>query len=132
MEISTTLRTYIQSFIIGSSWPVFIWYFKPASEFDTLLNFDYKKHAMIAPIFLGLLNVFGMFIAQQFGLSKPQRFFLTGLIGSIALGIFIKYYKTYNYPNNKIVTKHYISLFIIYIYIYCIVVYMLEDLLVGV
>ena len=126
-------RRYIQSFIIGSSWLVFIWYFMAVAGYDEgMMNYGYKTYSMIAPLALGLLNVFGLYLARRFDLTSLQRFILTGLIGATIVSIFITYFKIYNFPTRDRWIQQYIALFIVYIFVFAIVINTMEDLLVDV
>jgi len=126
-------RRYMQSFVIGSSWMVFIWYFMAVSGSDeAMMNYDYKTYSMVAPLALGLLNVFGLYLARRFSLSSLQRFIMTALIGALIVSIVITYFRLYNFPTKQRWIQQYISLFIVYTFVFVIVIYTLEELLVGV
>jgi len=92
----------------------------------------YKKYTAFVPIAFGLLNILGLFVTQKYDLTKIERFILTGVIGGIFMAILLRYFKLFDYPDKSSSDKHKIVLFLVYIYIYCLVVFMLEDLLIGV
>ena len=123
------MTDYLKSFIIGSSWPVAIFYFYPVSQYRELINVSYRKYTMIAPIFLGLLNVFGLYLSNHFGLSFDRRFLLTGLIGAIFIALVITYFKVYNFLTQKRWYQQYIYLIIMYFFIFNIVIRSIEYLL---
>jgi len=118
---------YLKAFIIGSSLPVFIWYFYVVSNYsNTIRTFSYENYTFIAPLFLGILNVFGLFISQKYNLNRFTRFILTGLIGATLVSIFITAFKVYNFPDIGRWIKQYIGLYITYLIIYGLVVNLID------
>lgn len=129
MNGNKTVAKAIQAFIIGSSWPIFIWYFVPVSTYGELANFDYKSYTFVAPIFLGLLNMIGLLVSKQFGWSKFTRFVLTALMGATFIGIYITLNKIYNYNTQAEWISHYQGLLLIYFFVFVIVAWTLEKIL---
>lgn len=106
---------YIKAFIIGSSWPAFVSYFYAVSHYDkTIRNYSFKEYVIVAPLFLGLLNMFGLFISKEYNLSRDCRFLLTGLIGATIISILITVTQAYNFKTKKRWIEQYISLFLVY------------------
>ena len=120
---------YFKSFVIGSSWFVFIWFFLVVSRYNHLANYDYKVYTFIAPLFLGLLNVFGFFISQKFKLTNNQRFIITGLIGATIVSIFITLFRLYNFDNPMRWFQQYLGLYLTYLIIFAVVVNLLNHYL---
>jgi hypothetical protein len=123
------MKKYIKSFIIGSSWPIFIFYFIPVSQYGKMMNLPFTTYTMIAPPFLGLLNVYGMYLKNRYTLSQSQRFFYTGLIGAIFISITITLLQIYNFTTKSRWIRQYINLQIMYFFIFSIVIRSLEDAL---
>jgi uncharacterized membrane protein SirB2 len=121
---------YVKSFIIGSSWPTFILYFIGVSRFDEKIkNYSYKNYTFIAPIFLGLLNVFGLWLSKKYNMNRTSRFILTGLIGTILIASFITLFKIYNFNVKKEWIMQYIKLLILYIFVFGVIVNIVDYLL---
>jgi len=117
------MNEYVKDFIIGSSWPVFILYFYGVSKFpDNIKNYSYTKYTFIAPLILGLFNVMGHIMANAFGLSRTQRFVLTGIVSAICVASFITLFKMYNFSTQDEWITQYITLLIIYIFVFAIIV----------
>lgn len=113
---------YIKAFVIGSSWPIFVLYFYAVANYDDIRNYSFKDYVLIAPLFLGLLNVFGLFLSHKYNLSRNQRFLLTGLIGATCVALFITFTHAYNFETKKRWIEQYISLYILYIFVFVIIV----------
>ena len=120
------MENYIKSFVIGSSWPVFIFYFLPVSQLRDIYNLSYKKYSIYAPLFLGLLNVLGLYLQNIYDWTHDQRFLCTGLIGAILVSILATLWKAYNFKTKQRWLLHYLTLLIYYYFIYNVIVKNLE------
>jgi len=121
------MNEYIKSFVIGSSWPVFILYFYAVSNYNEReLNYSYKNYTLIAPVFLGILNVFGLYVSQKLNLSRTQRFLFTGLFGAFCVASFITSFKVYNFSDQRLM-QQYVSLFMIYVFVFLVIVNVLDS-----
>lgn len=112
---------YVKAFIIGSSWPLFITYFYIVSTYDEIRNYSFKNYVMVAPLFLGLLNVLGLYIAKQYDVSRMNRFVITGIIGAIVVSITITLSGAYKFTTQKEWINQYIGLFLIYAFTFVII-----------
>ena len=113
---------YIKAFTISSSWPVFVLYFYAVSHYDEVRNYSFKNYVFVAPLFLGLLNMAGLFISKEYNLSRNMRFLLTGLLGATIVSIFITVTNAYNFKSNERWIEQYISIYLLYIFVFVIVV----------
>lgn len=121
---------YFKSFIIGSSFPVFAIYFYSVAHYsDKEINYSYKDYTLLAPVFLGLLNMFGLYISQKYNLNRWQRFFFTGLFGAIFVSLFITLFKAYNFDNQERWFEQYVGLFVVYIFVFCVIVNLVDYLI---
>lgn len=116
---------YIKSFIIGSSYPVFILYF-----YSVLINknknYSYENYTLIAPIFLGLLNVFGYYIKQKFELSRIQRFVITAILGASIVSFYATITNSYNLTTQNEWFTYYIEILLLYLFVFGIIVNLLD------
>lgn len=121
------MAEYFKSFLIGSSWPVFIYFFYVVSQYpSTTKTFSYEYYTFIAPIFLGLLNMFGLFLSKQYDFTRTQRFLITAIIGATLVSITITLFKVYNFPTVGRWIHKYITLYLTYIFIFGFVVNLLD------
>jgi hypothetical protein len=114
---------YLRSFVIGSSFLVFIPYFYIVYNFKKkYFNFDYETYTFIAPPVLGLINIISLFIAKQFNISNRLRYFLTSIIAPTIVLMFVMYFKVYNYSKQDWIS-HSIKLYLLYIFVFNIIVF---------
>lgn len=85
-------------------------------------NFSYTNYTMVAPLALGIFNVIGYIIAKKFKLNRSERFILTGLAGTIGVGIFITIIGAYNFSSKKEQINYYIKPLIIYIFVFGVII----------
>ena len=123
------MEKYIKSFIIGSSYPSFVLFFMVVSQYGEMMNLPFTTYSIIAPPFLGLLNVFGLFLKNKYNLGQFQRFFYTGIIGAIFISIVITLLKIYNFTTKRRWIEQYIKLQITYFLIFSVIIRSLEDAL---
>lgn len=123
---------YIKAFTIGASWPAFVLYFYAVANYGEIRNYSFENYVFIAPLFLGLLNMFGLFISNEYNLSRRKRFILTGLIGATFVSIFITLTNAYNFKSKEKWIEQYIGLYLIYMFVFVIIVnnidYYMNDL----
>jgi len=113
---------YIKAFTIGSSLPVFVLYFYAVVNYGEIRNYSFENYVFVAPLFLGLLNMFGLFIAKEYDLSRKSRFFLTSLIGATIVSIFITLTNAYNFKSKERWIEQYIDLYLLYTFVFVIIV----------
>lgn len=123
------MSDYTSSFIIGSSYPVFILYFLIVYNVGYITNFSYERYTLVAPIFLGLLNVFGLFLAKQYNLSPIYRYLLTSLIGFSLVSTLAYYNGAYQFVNMVDWLTYFIILFMLYMIVFNLIVYNMDKLI---
>jgi hypothetical protein len=117
---------YLRAFVIGSSFFVFIPYFIAVRSFDkNLVNYSYENYTLYAPIGLGLYNVLSLYIANQFNLTKKNRFFLISLLAPTLVALTVYFLKAYNYTINQWF-NHIWKLYLLYFVVFNFVVYYLD------
>ena len=121
------MTEYIRPFVIGSSFPVFIQFFANVMKIDDKIkNYSYEKYSILAPLYLGLMNVVSLYLAKQFDLDLRQRMLYIGIISGIMVCVIAKLTNSYNFTKRewicyfiRIITKH--------IFTYSTIVYLLES-----
>lgn len=117
---------YLRAFVIGSSCIVFLPYFYAVSNFDPKkFNFNYKYYTFLAPIALGLMNLFSLIIANLFHLSNRLRFLVMSIIAPSMVLFVITYFKIYNYTKSEW-ESHIIKLYILYFVVFNIIIATLD------
>jgi hypothetical protein len=83
----------LKSFIIGSSLPVFLPFFLSVQNIDPhTKTYSYQNYTIIAPIYLGLMNVIGAYL-----FNGPNRFLYTGFLSGLTVSFIASYLNVYNY-----------------------------------
>jgi len=124
--ISNNWKHYLRSFVIGSSYLVFFPYFFTVSSIDkSILNYTYEDYTFIAPVYLGLINTFSLFIANQYNLTRRMRYILFGSISPIFVSSISFMLNTYNYSTTEW-THYVISLFFKHFLVFNIIIYSLD------
>jgi len=87
---------YIKRFLIGSSFPVFIYFFLKVQTIpNSIKNYTYEQYTIIAPFYLGLMNVMAGF------LNKRYRYLLIGVISPTIVFLYAYMNKSYNFTNKE-------------------------------
>lgn len=117
---------YLRSFVIGSSWLVFIPYFYIVSNFDPeQFNFDYKLYTYFAPAALGIMNLISLIIAKKYNISTKNRFLYTSIIAPTLVLFTVIYFNIYNYTILDWF-YHTINLYLLYFIVFNYIVYNLD------
>lgn len=117
---------YLRSFVIGSSWLVFIPYFYIVSNFDPeKFNFDYKLYTYFAPAALGIMNLISLIIAKKYNISTKNRFLYTSIIAPTLVLFTVIYFNIYNYTILDWF-YHTINLYLLYFIVFNYIVYNLD------
>jgi len=121
-------KDYLLSFVVGSSFPASIIFFNAVTNYkkSRMSNVNYYHYSKITPIYLGILNMFGLYLAQKFNLSDRMRFLLISVIGIIIIGTSIQFLGTYNFTTKEEWIKHYFGMTIIYLFVFNVVIFYLE------
>ncbi|HLX54132.1 MAG TPA: hypothetical protein VKR58_09330 [Aquella sp.] len=118
--------SYLRSFVIGSSFFVFIWFFLVVRNISSSIkNYTYDDYTLVAPIYLGMMNVLSLYIAHQFDLSLRMRYVVIGIISPLIVIIFARWMKTYNFTNAEW-NKYSLMLIMQHFLIFNLIVYYLE------
>lgn len=89
---------YLRAFVIGSSYLVFFPHFLAVGTADKKqLNYTYRQYTLVAPIYLGIMNMISLFIANTYNLSSRMRYLLIGCISPLIVISFSYLVQTYNY-----------------------------------
>lgn len=123
---------YLKAFIIGSSLPVFILFFIAVAKMERKkeAKYSYEYYTLIAPLYLGLLNMLGLSISKQYNLSRLYRFLITAIIGASIVAIFITVMDVYNFKSKNRWYEQYFWLFVTYIFVFVVIVNGIDFMLV--
>lgn len=110
----------ILAFIIGSSYVVTLPFFLRVMNVKNK-NYSYRSYTVIAPIYMGLMNMFALYLRNRYNLSLEKSLGVTSLISSILIILWATASKAYSNQNIviysiEIFIRHFIT-FNVLIYI---------------
>jgi len=118
------MHEYLRAFVIGSSFLVFLPFFYIVSKIDPkYLNYSYISYTFVAPVFLGVANMFSLFLQNTFQLSKETRFLSISLLAPTIVFSYVIYSKKYK----KVTITYPFYLFLLYFFVWNFVVYSLDS-----
>ena len=117
---------YLRAFVIGSSCLIFLPFFIAVSQFKKeYFNFDYVSYTIIAPIFLGFMNMFSLYFAKLLNITKQMRFLLTSLIAPTIVILAVMSFNIYNYTKDQWI-NHIWKTYLLYFIVVNIILFLLD------
>ena len=111
-----------KQFIVGSSSFVVLPFFGTVMNIDKKdKNYSYAMYTIVAPIYLGLMNVLGSILFKG-----QYRFILTGLISGIIVALVATLLNSYNFTKDEW-NQYYIRIVIRHVITFGIIVNVLEN-----
>ena len=92
---------YLKAFVIASSYAVFVSFFIGAGFLFHKKNYNYHRYTLVAPLYLGVMNMLGLYLSRRFDWSMNQRFLYTGLLSGTVVAIFATATNAYNFTKNE-------------------------------
>lgn len=123
---------YLLQFIIASNILIFMpfYNFVHRSIEKGILNYDYYSYSIIAPLYFGCFNVLGTFIQNIFKFSDLIKYLLISICSYTGLMITLHSRNLYNF-DKKEMYKHQINVFINYLFIWVIVINLMEKIILN-
>lgn len=122
------MNKYIRSFVIGSSLPVFSIFFKAVQNYEKqgIINYSYYNYSLIAPLYLGIMNIIAYIIRTNFGLSLKQSLLLISIISSMIVMVFITINNAYNFQTRERWILQYQYILFAQLFVFNVIIYLLE------
>ena len=119
---------YLKQFIVGSSYLAFIPLVILLDKYEDyeIVNYDFNKYVLLAPLWWGIWNVISLIMAEQLNLNTNMRFILISLITSVLIISYAKVYKAYKFTNITQWIKYTMFIFISYFIIWNVIIKNLE------
>jgi hypothetical protein len=118
---------YLRAFVIGSSFFVFFLFFFFVSRFDPKkFHYPYKKYTLIAPLFLGIMNMVALWMERTWHLTRRMKYFVMSILAPICVLAFVYIANIYTYTRADWIS-HIISMFIVYSFICNVILYELDS-----
>lgn len=124
------MNNYLKDFIIGSSFPVFILFFIIVANIKNK-NYSYEKYSIIAPLYLGLMNVLSGELQKKYNLSDKNRYLYISLISATIVVLYAYFSGSYRYSYNY---SYYWILYILivfslHLFVFNVIVYNLNKII---
>lgn len=117
--------TYLKSFIIGSSYPVFAPFYYAVYNSQPKKTYTYYNYTMIAPLWFGLWNIISLMLAKHFDLNLRMRYVLVSILSAFSIMIIATYLKSYDFTSTEWL-KYYLYIFIKYLIVWNLIIYSIE------
>ena len=117
--------TYLKSFIIGSSYPVFSSFYYAVYNSQPKKTYTYYNYTMIAPLWFGLWNIISLMLAKHFDLNLRMRYVVVSILSAFSIMTIATYLKSYEFTNAEWL-KYYLYMFIKYMIVWNLIIYSIE------
>ncbi len=118
------MNDYLKSFIIGSSFPVVMLFFILVARLKNK-NYSYETYTIVAPLYLGLMNMLSLAIARKYTLSLRMRYIVIGIISPLVVITIARSLRVYNY-NSREWSRYAMRVIIEHFLVFNVIVYGLE------
>lgn len=104
-------NSYLQSFIVGSSSPVFLPFFYGITQLKSK-KFDYESYMFRAPLYFGIANMLRILLKHQFGFSEKKSYILMSQLSPAFVSAWITYFQSYDFDTKLRWFKQYALLWL--------------------
>lgn len=118
---------WIKSFVIGSSLPVFLYYFIRVYYLEHK-TYSYFSYTLINPIYFGCMNVLAKYLIHKTRQSPEKIYLLTSVVSPIIVFIVANIFESYDW-NNKNKYEYFLTLLVTHIITYNLVIQNLERIM---
>lgn len=117
------MENILKEFIVGSSYFVVLpFYISVMNLQSSTKNYSYEKYTLLAPVYLGFMNIISGILQRKFNLTDRKRYVLIGLVSPIIVIAFAKFTDSYNFNKEewinyslKLIAKHFLIFnFVVY------------------
>ena len=115
------MNNIIKDFVVGSTFLVVLPFYLTVMNLQNK-NYSYEDYSLIAPAYLGMMNVVSGIVQREYNLTDRERYIMIGLISPPIVITFARYYNTYNFTDTewlnysvRLIAKHFL-LFNVVIY----------------
>ena len=123
--LSSNSRTYLKSFIVGSSLPVFVTFFYAVQSYEKkkIINYSYDIYTILAPLYFGLMTTFAVFLTKQMKITLRKSLFLISILSSSLVISFITINNLYKFKSKRRWYTQYLKLTMTHLVTYNIIIY---------
>lgn len=117
--------SYLKSFIIGSSYPIFVSFYYAVQNSQPKKTYSYYDYTMVAPVWFGLWNMMSLILAKHFKLSFRMRFLLVSILSAFSIMLISTTLKSYKFTKAEWL-RYYIYIFVKYMIVWNLIIYNIE------
>jgi len=116
---------FLKQFVVGSSMFVMLPFFAAVKYGNLTKLYNYYDYTMGSPIWFGLWNCVGLFLAEVFELSYNMRFLIVSIISALNMILLAKLFKAYKF-RSKEWQRYYLYMLIKYFFMWNVVIKYIE------
>ena len=120
---------YLKSFVIGSSMPVFMNFFLSVQNIQNRdpqkSRYTYEQYTIVAPLYLGFMNMIALYVGNTFGLSLRQRLLVISLISAAFVAGLAKLNVSYQFTDREWL-DYFAWILLKHLFTYNVLIYLLE------
>ena len=123
------MNEYLKPFVAASSFlVVFPFYIEVMNIPKLKKNYNYRLYTQIAPLYLGMLNMFSYCLEKNLNISKLKRLLIVSIISPSIVFYVAKRSNSYNFTTKEWILYG-VYLFIRHFLTYFIIIYFIEQII---
>jgi len=116
---------YLRSFVIGSSFPVFvIWFLSYMKAENSTVT--YATYTILNPLYFGLMNMLALWLRLAYKISLRQSYIIIGLLSAFIISSLTTFFNWYGFSKTEQYLKYYLGIIISHLLTFNIIIYFLE------
>lgn len=117
---------YIKSFVIGSSIFVFMHFYLSVQKGDPKkMNYTFEQYSIVAPLYLGFMNMASLFLGKTYELSLRTRLFYMSIMSPLFVFCISYFSGTYNFTKKEWI-RYGAWILLKHMFTYNVLIYLLE------
>ena len=123
------MNKYLKSFVAASSFlVVFPFYIEVMNIPKIKKNYNYRLYTQIAPLYLGMLNMFSYCLEKNLNMTKLKRLLIVSIVSPSIVFYVAKSSNSYNFSTKEWILYG-VYLFIRHFITYFIIIYFIEQMI---
>jgi len=119
----------VKSFVIGSSFPVFIYYFLRVYNIPKIeRNYSYFHYTIVNPLYFGLINALLTYLHTRYDINREHLYLWTGLVSATFVFLLAVVSQSYDFTQRSYLT-YYLTLLITHTITYSYIILPLEKII---
>lgn len=119
------MNGYLRSFVIGSSFPVFVLWFISVSQV-TNKTYSYELYSILNPLYFGLMNMLAYHLGKIYDWSLRKRLFIISIVSAAFVSTLTITNNPYGYKTIKQYVTYVEHILLWHFITYNVIIYWLE------